>query len=259
MNNLSPDIMDGIQTAVELVSASRLGAAMTGAGHSTPSGIPDFRSTEGGLWTKYNPMEVASLLTFRQHPERFFEWVRPLLGGMLAAEPNPAHHALSQLEEAGYLHGVITQNIDGLHQRAGSQIVHEVHGTLESLTCVSCYVQQDAELYLKPFVEKNIIPTCPHCDSLLKPDVILFGEQLPHDVWAKAEKLAKSCDLMIVAGCSLEVVPVAGLPMTAVQNGAKLVIVNYSPTYADEIAEVVLTGDVAEILPLIAQGAIHDR
>ncbi len=241
------------QEAADLLREAGRVVILTGAGISTPSGIPDFRSTQNGLWQHYDPMEVASLTAFRMHPERFFAWIRPLLQYILDARPNPAHDALAALEVAGRVHGVITQNIDGLHLRAGSKTVHEVHGTLNSLTCVSCYTRYPAEGFIQPFVDTGIIPICPRCGHVLKPDVILFEEQLPLSVWNAAEQAACECDLMLVAGSSLEVMPVAGLPMAALRCGAKIIVVNQSPTYVDARAEVVVAEDVATALPKISE------
>ena len=241
-----------IQKAADLIGNSRNTVVLSGAGISTPSGIPDFRSSENGLWTKFDPMEVASLNTFRTRPEKFFEWIRPLLIQILEAQPNSAHIALSQLEQSGHISAVITQNIDGLHQKAGSKVVHEIHGGLNTLTCVSCYHQHDASLFTDKFVIKGDIPMCPDCGSILKPDAILFGEQLPVKTWEASHAAVRACDVIVVVGSSLEVMPVAGLPMEAVNNGAHLIIINQSATYIDERAEVILNDDVAVSLPKIA-------
>lgn len=246
-----------IRAAAGLIRAARHVVVLTGAGVSTPSGIPDFRS-DGGLWSRYDPMEVASLQAFRQHPERFFAWMRPLAAGILAAEPNAAHHALARLERAGYPVTIITQNIDGLHQRAGSQQVIEVHGSLRTLTCTHCYRTEDAGPYLPPYLEQGVIPQCPHCQSVLKPDVILFGEQLPYRAFEAARDAARHCDVMLVAGSSLEVMPVAGLPMLAAQAGARLIVVNRQPTYIDDRADVVLAEDVAQAIPAIVDEVFDD-
>jgi NAD-dependent deacetylase len=244
------------ERASDLIRNSRNTVVLTGAGISTPSGIPDFRSNNDGLWNKFDPMEVASLSAFRLKPENFFNWIRPLVKDILEAEPNAAHLALSRLEEAGYIQNIITQNIDGLHQSAGSKKVHEVHGTLNSLTCVSCYRQYRASLFIEPFIDRGEMPTCPDCGSTLKPDAILYGEQLPVKTWQDSQNAVRSCEVMIVAGSSLEVMPVAGLPMEAINAGAKIVIVNQSPTYVDELAEIVLNDDVAAALPKIADELI---
>jgi len=247
-----------IQQAAMLIRNTEFGVALTGAGSSTPSGIPDFRSSGSGLWTRYLPMEVASLTSFRQDPERFFEWLRPLASHLLDAQPNAAHVALAQLEKQNHLKSIITQNIDGLHQRAGSANVLQVHGTLTTLTCIGCYQQVDAEKFSAPYIEQGTIPYCESCGNYLKPDVVLFEEQLPAQIWLKARQVTDACDLMIVAGTSLVVAPVAQLPERAWKNGAKIIIVNKSPTYMDAHADVLLQGDVADIIPAIAAEVLHD-
>jgi NAD-dependent deacetylase len=247
-----------IQCAAEIVRGSRNAVALTGAGISTPSGIPDFRSPSSGLWEKYDAFEVASLNAFRHNPQNFFNWMRPLARDIHVATPNPAHLGLARLEEAGYLKTIITQNIDGLHQRAGSKNVLEVHGTLRSLTCVRCYQQQNAADYMDAYVEQGIIPHCSKCDGFLKPDVVLYGEQLPARTWLKAQESCKRCDLMIVTGSSLEVLPVAGLPMRAIDYGAHLIVINQSRTYIDIRADLVLNVNVALAIPWIVHEVLGD-
>ena len=146
-----------LHRAAALIKNANFAVALTGAGSSTPSGIPDFRSEGSGLWTRYSPMEVASLTAFRQNPEKFFEWLRPLVRHMMTARPNPAHYALAQLEQHKYLNIVITQNIDGLHQRAGSVNVLQVHGSLDTLTCIGCYQQVSANGYSTPYIDTGKI------------------------------------------------------------------------------------------------------
>ena len=248
-----------IEKAANLILSSNHAVALTGAGISTPSGIPDFRSTDSGLWHKYNPMEVASLSIFRLKPERFFEWFRPLAKCILFAQPNAAHLALSGLEKLGYLKTIITQNIDGLHQKAGSNSVLEVHGTLNTLTCASCYTQFEVKEYINPYIHEGKIPHCKNCGGILKPDAILFEEQLPKKTWIQVEKEINKCDLLIVLGSSLEVLPVARLPYQAVSKGAKLVIINNQETYMDMRADVVIHQDVAEALPRIMEQIINVR
>jgi len=257
MVEYSPKTKTDIEFAAELFLQSRHAVVLTGAGLSTPSGIPDFRSEGTGLWSSDEPMEVASLNTFRVAPERFFQWFRPLANQIFNAQPNPAHHALAALEKTGRIHSIITQNIDVLHQKAGSQSVIEMHGTLQTLTCTQCYHQVTAEPYLGPFVENGEIPLCPRCRNVLKPDVILFGEQLPQAAWFQAQREARQCDLMMVAGSSLEVLPVAGLPMQALDRGAHLIIINNSPTYLNVRADVAILEDVAEIIPAIAEKVLN--
>ncbi len=257
MKSFPASIQDGIQFAGELVRRAEHAVVLTGAGISTPSGIPDFRSEGTGLWSHDEPLEVASLTTFRTHPERFYAWFRPLAGQIFAAQPNEAHRAFARLEQRGRLKTIATQNIDMLHQKAGAAHVVEMHGTLATLSCTRCFQKFDSLPYLKPFVDEGKIPTCPQCGAVLKPDVILFGEQLPQQAWFEAQRASRACDLMIVAGSSLEVMPVAGLPMQAVDRGAHLLIVNNSPTYLDVRADAVLNGDVVDLIPAIVEQAIH--
>ena len=246
-----------IQFSADLFKQSRRTIILTGAGISTPSGIPDFRSEGSGLWSRDEPLEVASLSTFRVAPERFYSWFRPLAGQIYTAQPNPAHLALAELEKKDLVHTVITQNIDMLHQKAGSQHVIELHGSMRSLTCSSCYNQVESEGYILPFVKDGLLPACPKCGCILKPDVILFGEQLPEGAWSAAQKAVRQCDLILVAGSSLEVLPVAGLPMVAIDRGAHLIIVNNTPTYLNIRADVAILDDVAEVLPLMVEQLLH--
>ncbi|MBI1794221.1 MAG: NAD-dependent deacylase [Chloroflexi bacterium] len=246
-----------MEFAAELFCKAKRAVVLTGAGLSTPSGIPDFRSEGTGLWSRQEPLEVASMNTFRTHPEKFYAWFRPLANRIFEAKPNLAHIALAELEQAGRIHSIITQNIDMLHQKAGSKNVIEMHGTLRTFSCTQCYEQTDARAYLQPFVEKGEIPHCPRCGAILKPDVILFGEQLPQKACFEAQRDCRSCDLMLVAGSSLEVLPVAGLPMQALDRGAHLIIVNNSPTYLDVRADAVLSEDVIEVIPAIAEQVLN--
>jgi NAD-dependent deacetylase len=238
-----------VERAAELVRESHYMVALTGAGHSTASGIPDFRSPQSGLWEKADPMLVASVWSFRLKPETFYHWIRPLVRTMLDARPNPAHFALAELERRGILKAVITQNIDDLHQRAGSQRVLELHGHMREATCVRCYKVVPVEPLIQPLLDGQV-PHC-ECGGVLKPNVILFGEQLPVRVFNEARAEAKRCDLFLVAGSSLEVIPAADLPYVAIRSGAQGMIVNYQPTDFDRHAQVVIHGDVTEILPRI--------
>ena len=248
-------IITAIEDAAELFRKAKRAVVLTGAGISTPSGIPDFRSEGTGLWSRDEPMEVASLSTFRISPERFFNWFHPLASQIFNAKPNAAHMALAEMEELGCLQAIITQNIDALHQKAGSKHVVEMHGTWRTLSCTECFKQFESEPLLQPYLEVGKIPLCPNCNGILKPDVILFGEQLPQSAWMEAQRAARQCDLMLVAGSSLEVLPVAGLPMQALDRGAHLIIINNTPTYLNVRADVVIMEDVATILPQIAKRA----
>jgi NAD-dependent deacetylase len=257
MSFFLPQIQAAIDFAADLIRQSKHLVLLTGAGLSTPSGIPDFRSTGTGLWSRDEPMEVASLSTFRTAPERFFKWFHPLASQIYNAQPNAAHLALASLEKAGHRHSIITQNIDMLHQKAGSKTVIEMHGTMKTLTCTQCYHRVEAALYIYDFVENGRIPCCPKCSHILKPDVILFGEQLPQAAWFKAQREARQCDLMLVVGSSLEVLPVAGLPMQALDRGAHLIVVNNAPTYINVRADAVFMEDVSVIIPAIAEKVLN--
>ena len=244
-----------IQRAAELIRQSRHMVAFTGAGHSTASGIPDFRSPESGLWEKHNPMLVASIWAFRLNPRSFYDWIRPMLENLLTARPNAAHIALAQLEEMGYLKAVITQNIDNLQQRAGSRRVLELHGHMREATCIRCYKVVPVDAEMETLVLNGKIPHC-ECGGVLKPNVILFGEQLPVRVLNQAMVEARRCDLMLVAGSSLEVEPAAQIPSLAVECGARAIIVNLTPTEFDSRADVVIHDDVAKILPQFVQALL---
>jgi len=241
-----------IERAAELVRHARHMVAFTGAGHSTPSGIPDFRSPNSGIWERDNPMMVASIWAFRVKPQNFYRWIQPLAGAMLEAVPNTAHVALARLEARGPLKTVITQNIDSLHQRAGSGRVLELHGHLREATCIRCYQAVVVDDDLQQLVREGQVPRC-DCGGVLKPNIILFGEQLPIRVLNEARQEARRCDLILVAGSSLTVSPAADIPYLAADSGAKAIIVNLQPTAFDQQADVTIHGDVAEILPRIVE------
>ncbi|MGC8857178.1 MAG: SIR2 family NAD-dependent protein deacylase [Anaerolineae bacterium] len=257
MISFSSQTAEAIDFTAGLFRRAKRAVVLTGAGISTPSGIPDFRSEGTGLWSRDEPLEVASLSTFRTAPEKFFAWFRPLAGQIFNALPNAAHRALAELEAAGRLQVILTQNIDTLHQKAGSRHVVELHGTMRTLTCVHCYFRTEAINFLPAFVERGEIPRCPQCGNIMKPDVILFGEQLPQTAWLEAQREVRQCDLMLVAGSSLEVLPVAGLPLQAIDRGAHLVIVNNSPTYLNVRADVAILDNVAEMIPAIVERALY--
>lgn len=254
----SNELQRSIDSAVGLIRDSQYVVALTGAGISTPSGIPDFRSVGSGLWTKNNPFDVASITGFKNNPERFYKWVHPLAIQIRKANPNPAHIGLSRLEQSGYIQTIVTQNIDLLHQRAGSSNVLEVHGSWSSMSCIDCSNQVKSDRFIEPFLEKKSVPRCPVCRSIMKPDLILMGEQLPVHTWLKVEKASIKCSLMIVAGSSLEVHPVAGLPSRAKNNGARLIVINQSETYIDARADVVFNEDVVDVIPELANQVIGD-
>lgn len=239
-----------------LIKGSPFTIALTGAGISTRSGIPDFRSQEKGLWMKDNPMDVISLSAFRTNPQRFYDWLRPLVQSIIKAQPNAAHYALADLEKSGLIQVVATQNIDSLHQHAGSQQVLELHGTMTTFSCPGCKEQFELDLFLTSFLEENLIPVCPVCRTILKPDIVLYEEQLPASVWESSEIACEMAQLMLVIGTSLEVFPAAGLPMTVMKHHGKLAIINLSPTPLDDRADIVIHADAAEILPMVAKNIV---
>lgn len=250
---------DAVRRAASLLARASFAVALTGAGISTPSGIPDFRTPGKGMWEFVDPVDVASIWAYRENPERFYAWIRPLLKKMREAQPNPAHTALARLEKANIIKWIITQNIDSLHQKAGSERVLEVHGHTRTATCLVCGYQMPTEgLWEK--VEKGEMPSpCPRCGGLMKPDVVLFGELLPEEAITRAQEAALIADVMLVVGSSLEVMPAADLPFLTRRSGGRIIIVNLSATPADHVAEVVIRGDVAEILPLLADLVLEER
>jgi len=247
-------MQDLIDRAAHALRNARYAVALTGAGISTPSGIPDFRSARTGLWEQVDPMEVATIYAFRQDPARFFRWIRPLALTIRNARPNPAHLALARLEQAGIIRAIITQNIDGLHQQAGSSCVAEVHGHVREATCMTCYHVVPSEGFMEQMILDGQPPRCPECGGVLKPNAVLFGEALPAQAMLTSVQAARQCDVMLVAGSSLEVSPAADLPDLALAHHARLIIVNLSPTHLDACAEVLIHGDVAEVLPQIVAG-----
>jgi NAD-dependent deacetylase len=247
-----------ITKAVDLISRSRHLVALTGAGISTASGIPDFRSPDSGLWSKINPYLVASVHGFRLRPKSFYKWLRPLAVKVRDARPNPAHFALVRLEEMGLLKTVITQNVDGLHQAAGSRRVLELHGDARRMTCMKCGKVLPSEPFIDRYVVAGTIPRCPGCRGVLKPNVVLFGELYPVRVLLEAAAEADVCDVMLVAGSSLLVVPACEIPVSARESGAEIIIINFQPTPLDSAASVVIHEDVAELLPRVVE-AVAER
>jgi NAD-dependent deacetylase len=234
------------QRLAELIRSSDCTVALTGAGISVPSGIPDFRSPGTGLWENVDPMEVAHLDVFLNDPGRFWSYYRPRFGTLADKEPNPAHRALAALEERGMLEGVITQNIDTLHRKAGSRKVVEVHGTIETASCWTCRTAYPRAAVESMF-DADGVARC-DCGGPVKPDVVLFGEMLPEAAMLEAHALCKRADVLLCVGSSLEVYPVAGLPSVTHGAGGAVAIVTKGPTPYDAEAEVRLDGDVVEEL-----------
>ncbi|MFD1512631.1 SIR2 family NAD-dependent protein deacylase [Halomarina rubra] len=239
--------------AAEIRAADTV-VAFTGAGVSTASGIPDFRG-EGGLWNRYD-MEDFHVRRFRADPAGFWTDRLDLAEELYAdAGPNAAHDALARLERTGHLDAVVTQNVDGLHRAAGSEEVVELHGNGSRVVCVDCGERSDAEAVRERVRGGERPPTC-DCGGLLKPDVVLFGEQLPEAAMLRARSLAREADVFLAVGSSLSVEPAAGLPRTAATRGGTLAIVNLDRTALSERAEYDLRADVTDVLPPVAKRVV---
>ncbi len=244
---IEPGRAAGAARLAELVSSSGTVVALTGAGISVPSGIPDFRTPETGLWANVDPMEVAHIDVFERDPARFWSYYRPRFHSLGDKRPNRAHAALAELERRGLLAGVITQNIDRLHRAAGSENVVEVHGSIERSSCVRCGASYGIEEVDRLF-NADGVAECEECGGPVKPGVVLFGELLPEEAMARAQELAAAADLMLCVGSSLVVHPVAGLPGVTLASGGRLAIVTKGPTPYDGEAAVRLDGEVDEEL-----------
>ncbi len=240
--------------AAMLLGRAQRGMAFTGAGISVESGIPDFRGP-GGLWTRMDPYRVASISRFKEDPTEY--WRFSLAHRRTGAQPNPAHRALVALEEAGHLRTVVTQNTDGLHQRAGSREVIELHGSSSAVTCLDCGARFPRD-EIDQLNRQRCPPPCPTCGGrYLKPTVVFFGEPLPMEALARAQGKAREADVVLVVGSSLQVYPAADVPRLAHEQGAALCIVNAEPTPFDALAVSVMHGKAGEILPALA-GRVRD-
>ncbi len=237
----------GVERLAALIRESRSTVVLTGAGISVPSGIPDFRTPESGLWANVDPMEVAHIDVFESDPARFWSYYRPRFHSLGDKRPNAAHEAVAELERQGLIEGVITQNIDRLHRAAGSRNVVEVHGSIETSTCRRCGMGYGLE-EVGGLFDADGIAVCGACGGPVKPDVVLFGELLPERAMADAHDLAVGAELMICIGTSLVVHPVAALPGVALEGGGSLAIVTKGPTPYDGAAELKLDGEVDEVL-----------
>lgn len=232
-----------------MIRSSKNVVVLTGAGISTPSGIPDFRSPGSGLWQNIDPARVISLSAFRRDPAIFYEWLHPLALRLQTAAPNPAHTSLARMEQEGYVKAVLTQNIDGLHQKSGSKEVLELHGTLDKMVCLHCGRRQPSERFWAPFLKSCQLPACSACGHILKPDIVFFEEMLPPVAWERSEQLCQSAGLIIVMGSSLEVIPANQLPLIALKHGARLAIVNRDPTPLDSLADCIIAANIEDVLP----------
>ncbi|HSC50499.1 MAG TPA: NAD-dependent deacylase [Gaiellaceae bacterium] len=223
---------------------------LTGAGVSTESGIPDFRSPTG-LWARFDPLEYGSIDAFRADPLKVWSFYKPRVAMLIEAEPNPAHVALAELERRGFVEAVVTQNIDLLHERAGSSNVVEVHGSIRTATCPGCEARYPLERVLELLAEADA-PACSGCGAILKPDVVFFGELLPAGAIGRAYELARRARLLLVVGSALEVYPIAALPDETLGAGGSLAIVNRGRTPYDGRAVLRIDGSAGEVLPAVA-------
>ena len=214
---------------------------VTGAGISKESGIPTFRGSNG-LWRKYDPMKLATIDAFNQNPVLVWEWYEERRANILTAKPNAGHYAISELEKYKDV-TILTQNIDGLHQRAGSKTVLELHGNIIRTKCTVCNFKENLRVSFE-----TLPPKC-NCGNILRPDVVWFGEELPHDVWREAISQAQNCDLMLIVGTSLVVSPANSLPLYAKQNGAKLIEINPEKTPMSSEMNLSLRATSVESLP----------
>jgi NAD-dependent deacetylase len=226
-----------------LIAENQPCVILTGAGVSTESGIPDFRSPTG-IWAEFDPLEYATVDAFRRDPEKVWTFYAPRFSMLTDAEPNRAHLALAELERRGLVRAIVTQNIDLLHERAGSRDVIEVHGSIRTSSCPGC----GATYPLKRVLELLPLPRCPSCGAVLKPDVVFFDEVLPADAIDRAYELAAAARLLLVVGSSLEVWPVAELPLVTLRAGGRVAVVNRGPTHVDERATLKVDMSAGEAL-----------
>ncbi len=236
-----------LKAAAKAIAQAKSVVALTGAGISVDSGIPDFRGSQG-LWEKYDPMEYATIQAFKTNPGKVWVMLKEMEGLVLGARPNPAHEALAKLEAMGRLEMVVTQNIDGLHQAAGSRTVIEFHGSGRRLVCLDC----TRKISRGELVGVEVPPRCV-CGGLIKPDVVFFGEPIPQRPGLVAMAASQSCQAMLVVGTSATVVPASQLPMMAKQAGATVIEVNLEATpLTGHVADISLQGGASDIMPRLA-------
>ena len=241
-----------LERAAELLAGAKRGLALTGAGVSAESGIPTFRG-QGGLWTTYDPVKVASIDSFLADPTSYWQVAKERGRVALLARPNPGHQALAALEAEGHLVAVATQNTDGLHQDAGSKRVIELHGTGRTVECLTCG-RRESRADVQARLDTEMPPRCRSCGgTVLKPTVVLFGEPMPVEATREAFELAELADVMLVVGTSLVVYPAADIPLLAMRSGARMIVVNAEPTPYDRFAEAVIHGRSGDVLPQLVK------
>jgi len=239
--------LERIETAAEMLREARTITAFSGAGISTESGLADFRSA-GGLWDRYRMVMFQEFLADEEARKEYWQMRRELIPDLLEAQPNAAHYALAELQGHGKLNAVITQNIDGLHQAAGSDPVIELHGTNMSASCLDCRLQWPIAEIQQRLENGEAVPCCTECGGLIKPDTVSFGQSMPEDAMRYAHELAEQSDLMLMIGSSLEVQPACLIPVAAAQAGAQLIFINRDPTPYDDLASVCFNENAGAIL-----------
>lgn len=255
MKVLDNKVKENILEASPVIRDSKCTVVFTGAGISVESGIPPFRGPDG-LWAKYNPI-FLDINHFRSNPLNSWKLIKEIFFDFISeARPNAAHYAISELEKTGYVHSIITQNIDNLHQEAGSTRVIEYHGTVKNLKCMEClrrFSSEDISL-------KRLPPICPECGGLLRPDFVFFGESIPEEANQLSLKEAENADVMLLVGTTGEIMPASLIPYTAKDSGATIIEVNISEsTYSSKITDIFLHGKASVILPGLAQKVMRHR
>jgi NAD-dependent deacetylase len=247
MSNLD----EKIEKIVELIYKSQNIVILTGAGMSTESGITDFRSPNTGLWEKVDPYEFGSINSYIANTSKNLKFMLEMGVNLFRAKPNKGHKAITKLQKMGKLKGIITQNIDGLHHKAHTKNIVELHGTANEARCIRCHKVFPITTMINQVLQGNYSPSCKICNGLLKPNAIFFGEPLLSETLINADKMIEDCDLMIVLGSSLLVYPAASYPDKVLSIGAKLVIINIQETHIDDYAEVVIHEKIGKVFPQI--------
>jgi NAD-dependent deacetylase len=246
---------EALEAAARLVVASRHVVALVGAGHSVESGIPPFRGP-GGLWTKYGEPDMLGYQNFMRDPKKWWEEtlsrtgpMRELLDALAQAQPNPGHHALAQLEQLGQLQHIITQNIDNLHQEAGSVAITEIHGSRVKLRCIGC----NSRWPVDEFPIEELPPKCPQCGGMVKSDTVMFGEPIPRDALEECIRQTRMCDCMLLVGTSGVVYPAAGFPQDVKMSGGALIEINTNETALTPLCDVILRAPTGTSLPRLVE------
>ena len=246
------DLKEKAKLFLDLVSSSSNAVAMTGAGISTESGIPDYRSPGTGLWEKMD-QSVVSLDGFMREPSRYYDYSLELYPLRKQAKPNPAHYLLADLEDRNLLKGIVTQNVDGLHQDAGSGQVHELHGSLRQAVCLDCSALHSMDEAMERAASGQNPPLCEDCGGVLKPNAVFFGETLPTTPWEQSLELSRAADLFIAIGSSLLVSPANALPDIAIRAGSKIIVLNNTPTPFDGEAQLVVREKIGEFSSVVME------